>query len=160
METCPQKAQLAAWAAGNHDACTTAAERIKEADVLLLLTGAGFSADSGLAVYVDVANVPAYIDRGLDYADLCDPRWLEEEPSLYWGFWGSCFNDYRETDPHEGYELIAQWCEKYFADTVVAEALRTAQHKEKTEPDAREAYSVEGPAAGAFFSFTCAASAG
>ena len=42
-----------------------AARAIREADVLLLCTGAGFSADSGLAVYADVADIEAYKERGL-----------------------------------------------------------------------------------------------
>lgn len=56
--------------------CQKAAKALKEADVLLLVTGAGFSADSGLAVYADVANVPAYQNRDLDYCDICQPEWL------------------------------------------------------------------------------------
>ena len=38
-------------------AMETAAQLVAEADVLLLFTGAGFSADSGLATYDDVAKV-------------------------------------------------------------------------------------------------------
>jgi len=43
--------------------CREAAKAILSADILLLHTGAGFSADSGLAVYKDIANVPAYRER-------------------------------------------------------------------------------------------------
>jgi len=53
--------------------CRLAAEKIYGADVLLAVTGAGFSADSGLATYVDVANVEAYESRGWKYMDLCKP---------------------------------------------------------------------------------------
>ena len=38
-----------------------------------MVTGAGFSADSGLATYVDVADIDAYRDRGWRYRDLCKP---------------------------------------------------------------------------------------
>ena len=72
---------------------------IRQSDVLLVCTGAGWSADSGLAVYKDVADVPAYHERNLTYRDICVPRFLDEEPELFYGFWGSCFNDYRETSP-------------------------------------------------------------
>lgn len=27
--------------------------------------------------------------------DLCDPKLVHQEPPLFWGFWGQCFNDYR-----------------------------------------------------------------
>jgi hypothetical protein len=82
---------------------------IHEAVVLVLLTEAGFSACSGLAVYDDVAQVAAYKQRDLTYMvptapshlwrksltqshrccqDGCRPQWLDSEPDLYWGFWG------------------------------------------------------------------------
>lgn len=40
-------------------------------------------------------QVKAYQDRCLDYMDLCDPKLVHQEPPLFWGFWGQCFNDYR-----------------------------------------------------------------
>ena len=43
-----------------------AAEKIHQADVLLVCTGAGFSADSGLAVYSDIAKIKPYQDRNLE----------------------------------------------------------------------------------------------
>lgn len=89
--------------------CQAAAKYIHDADVLVLCTGAGFSADSGLAVYVDIAKIPAYAERELKYYDLCKPQWLESDPETFYGFWGQCFNDYKKTQPHEGYEIIAKW---------------------------------------------------
>lgn len=92
-----------------------AATAIATSDVLLVCTGAGWSADSGLAVYRDVANVPAYNERNITYHDLCDPvKYFESEPELWWGFWGGCFNDYRNTQPHEGYNIVKDWCDKRF----------------------------------------------
>merc|ERR1719162_754864 len=45
------------------EGCARAAKAINAADVLMLCTGAGFSADSGLAVYGDIARIPAYSKR-------------------------------------------------------------------------------------------------
>lgn len=47
--------------------------------------GAGFSADSGLPVYKDIANVPAYHRMGVTYADLCEPRWIVSDPEVFFG---------------------------------------------------------------------------
>lgn len=79
-----------------------AATAIHQADVLLVSTGAGWSADSGLAVYKDVADLPAYHARNLSYRDICQPHWLEEDPALFYGFWGGCYNDCARADasPH------------------------------------------------------------
>jgi hypothetical protein len=86
--------------------CRKAAEVIAKADYFLLATGAGFSADSGLAgtlilgnpknspytVYKDIADVEAYRKRELTYSDLCVPMWLETDAPTFYGFWGGCFN--------------------------------------------------------------------
>lgn len=142
-------------------ACATAARAVAEADVLLLCAGAGWSADSGLATYSSVANVEAYKQRGLEYCDLSQPRWLEDEPELFWGFWGQCFNDYRSTAPHAGYEILDRWVERRFRHSALAEDIR--QELRLMEPtgydweasfEARgEPYEVEGHA-GAFFAIT------
>jgi len=87
-----------------------------------------------------------------DYADLCVPDWLESEPEFYWyaktlikytepkralnepkphstpawyrGFWGGCFNDYRDTGPHEGYAIIRKWTDAMFRQSDFAERIR------------------------------------
>eukprot|EP00121_Abeoforma_whisleri_P014974 Awhi_evm1s13806 len=69
-----------------------AAKKIKEANVLIFLSGQ------------DIAH--EYKNEGYDYADLCTPSWLEEDPDLFYGFWGSCFNEYRAKVPHLGYNII------------------------------------------------------
>ena len=91
-----------------------AAQSIASADRLLITSGAGFSADSGLAVYKDIADVPAYRARNLTYRDICEPDWLDSHPDLFYGFWGSCFNDYRDVKPHDGYQILLAWCQSLF----------------------------------------------
>ena len=137
-----------------------------KADVLVVVTGAGFSADSGLAVYADVARVPAYLKLGVTYQDLCQPHWLSQAPSLFYGFWGQCFNDYRDTKPHPGYQIIAKWRDdKNNRNKVVAKQIRERIEKEQKEDEDEEEmqlppfmknppYEVKGKPAGAFFSFT------
>ena len=76
-----------------------AALAIQQADVLLVATGAGWSADSGLAIYRDVADVAAYHERDLTYRDICQPEWLHRDPELFYGFWGGCYNDTQPNCP-------------------------------------------------------------
>ena len=64
----------------NH--CKEAATKLVEADVLLAVTGAGFSADSGLATYDCVANIDAYRSKGWRYRDLCTPLVYTDFSSL------------------------------------------------------------------------------
>ncbi|CAK4505475.1 unnamed protein product [Aphanomyces euteiches] len=86
-----------------------AAEKIARADYLLVATGAGFSADSGLPVYMDIATVDAYKKMGVEYHDLCDPCWIQDDLAVFYGFWGDCFNMYRDVTPHAGYEILQRW---------------------------------------------------
>lgn len=103
---------------GDEDAILAAAKAISECDFLLVATGAGFSADSGLPTYSEVAQNRVYYHQGIDYADLCRRECLERQPSLFYGFWGSCYNAYQEATPHEGYDILKRWCD----------------HKEATKP--------------------------
>jgi NAD-dependent SIR2 family protein deacetylase len=134
----PEKEQADRLKEGFNELCTKAAHAIAEADILLVITGAGFSADSGLAVYNDIARIEPYANRSLAYHDLCEPHWLETEPDLFYGFWGACFDDYRETQPHKGYEVIARWRD-WTNQKPVAGAVRKELNNEKS---------------GAFFMFT------
>jgi len=135
--------------------CEQAAQKIAEADVLLLCTGAGFSADSGLAVYADVGRVEAYARRGLTYDDIAQPRWLDEEPGLFWGFAGQCFNDYRDTQPHDGYRIIRSWVDRGLRASEFAIAIqeRLEAGGWPTTMKATEPYPVKGRP-GAFYAFT------
>ncbi|KAF1785671.1 DHS-like NAD/FAD-binding domain [Phytophthora cactorum] len=81
----------------------------RTADFLLIATGAGFSADSSLPVYADIAKVDAYEKLDMDYQDLCDPYMLEQDEELFYGFWGSCTNSYRDTKHHKGYQILLKW---------------------------------------------------
>ena len=56
------------------------------------------------------------------YADLCTPDWLQRDPEVFFGFWGSCYNDYMETEPHEGYQICKQWNDTRFHGTTSATA--------------------------------------
>jgi NAD-dependent SIR2 family protein deacetylase len=93
---------------------TQLAERIQQCKFLLVACGAGFSADSGLPVYADVANIPTYKELDLKYHDLARPSTMldgehQSDAELFFGFWGGCTNLYRETLSHEGYSIVKRW---------------------------------------------------
>jgi NAD-dependent SIR2 family protein deacetylase len=94
------------------DKIKAAATAIAKCDFLVIATGAGFSADSGLPTYTHVAQNPVYLRQDIDYSDLCRIACLTTRPSLFYGFWGSCYNAYQQATPHEGYAILKQWCDK------------------------------------------------
>eukprot|EP00164_Ancoracysta_twista_P020060 GFYU01035654.1.p1 GENE.GFYU01035654.1~~GFYU01035654.1.p1 ORF type:complete len:149 (-),score=17.07 GFYU01035654.1:6-452(-) len=97
---------------------TEAAEAIRDADFLLVAAGAGFSADSGLPVYADVATQSVYKELDVNYQDLCDPHLLEVNAPLFYGFWLDCMDRYRDTQPHAGYSILARWRRELFRGEV------------------------------------------
>ena len=109
MGSIPTKYQAQQLIDHYEDLCKAAAICIHDSDILLLCTGAGFSADSGLPVFADIAKIPAYAERNLEYGDLCTSVCLDNDPETFYGFWGQCFNDYRKTQPHDGYKIVAKW---------------------------------------------------
>ncbi|KAL0235851.1 hypothetical protein GEMRC1_002433 [Eukaryota sp. GEM-RC1] len=96
-----------------------AASIIRKCDYVCILSGAGMSADSALPTYQDIAKVPAYQRLRLEYDDLCDPSLLRSDPDLFYGFWGSCYNSYKSTSPHLGYDILRKWTRRFFRDFFV-----------------------------------------
>jgi len=79
-----------------------AANKLRDANYLLITAGAGFSADSGLQTY---ECAPA------EYRDMCNPAKLMDSPAHFQQFWIKIAQSYLEVKPHKGYELLDQWCQ-------------------------------------------------
>ncbi|EFC39044.1 Sir2 NAD-dependent protein deacetylase [Naegleria gruberi] len=89
-----------------------AAQLIYNSKYLLITCGAGFSKDSGLAVYKDIASNPIYQEKNLTYHDLARPvSTFETEQELldYYGFWVNCAQSYLNTPSHSGYQILKDW---------------------------------------------------
>ena len=80
-----------------------AALALHEADYLLVLAGAGMSADSGLGTYETMPS---------RYREFCDPARLATQSTLeeFSSFWKAFALQYASTKPHEGYSIIDRWC--------------------------------------------------
>jgi len=90
-----------------------AAEAIAEADAMLVGAGAGMGVDSGLPDFRGDEgfweSYPPFRERGLDFYDLANPRWFDDDPELAWGFYGHRLDLYRKTVPHDGFDLLRNW---------------------------------------------------
>lgn len=51
----------------------------------------------------------AYKLMDVEYQDLCDPYMLEQDEEVFYGFWGSCTNSYRDSKHHRGYHILRKW---------------------------------------------------
>ena len=77
-----------------------AAFALAEADWVLVASGAGLSADSGLDTYEGLR------DQGVDYDTLCRAELLYDKPALFHSFWLGSLLKYRGTAPHEGFQIL------------------------------------------------------
>ena len=109
-----------------NEAYERAAAALLNADYVLVCAGAGFSADSGLPVYKDVADTPAYRAMGVTYGDLCTPQWARQDPEVFFGFWFSCFNKYHAAQPHPGYATIRRWCSAVVGQKLLKQSAPTS----------------------------------
>ena len=90
-----------------------AAEAIARAEHLLITAGAGMGADSGLPTFRGKEGFwnlyPPYRQLGLDFMQLATPEVFVRDPELVWGFYGHRLRQYRETEPHAGFEILKRW---------------------------------------------------
>jgi NAD-dependent SIR2 family protein deacetylase len=100
-----------------------AAEKVKEAEVFIITAGAGMGVDSGLPDFRGDHGFwkayPAYSRLGFSFVDCANPQHFSTDPSFGWGFYGHRTNLYRETIPHEGFNIIRKWIERNGAEYFV-----------------------------------------
>lgn len=59
---------------------------------MLLVTGHGWAKEAGMITPGSVHTNTIYAERKLDYGTLSRAALLEEDPSLFYGFWGWQYN--------------------------------------------------------------------
>ena len=88
-----------------------ATEIIRDADALLIMTGAGMGVDSGLRTWRGPTAGNWKSMYGFEYTELSsgdiflDPNRL----SIAQRFWDDCRRGYNNAIPHEGYNILMKW---------------------------------------------------
>src|SRR5690606_17348450 len=89
-----------------------AAQLISHADSLLVAAGAGMGIDSGLPDFRGAQGFwsayPALQSSGIRFQDIASPQQFRRDPAMAWGFYGHRLNLYRNTRPHEGFDVLQQ----------------------------------------------------
>jgi NAD-dependent SIR2 family protein deacetylase len=87
-----------------------AAAMIAEADGLLICAGSGMGMDSGLPDFRGEEGLweeyPALESAGISFQKIANPNAFRADPSQAWGFYGHRLKLYRETMPHEGFNIL------------------------------------------------------
>jgi NAD-dependent SIR2 family protein deacetylase len=76
-----------------------AAAAIREANAVLILSGAGLGVDSGLPDFRGKTGFwrayPPMQKLGLEFAQMSTPHWFKTRPALAWGFFGHRYQLYK-----------------------------------------------------------------
>jgi len=105
------------------ETCQAAAKAIRNARALVITTGAGMGVDSGLPDFRGNEGFwnayPPYRNLNLSFVEAANPGHFERDPAFGWGFYGHRTNLYRQTVPHQGFQLLLDWAERFGLDTFV-----------------------------------------
>ena len=87
-----------------------AASLIIDADGLLVTAGAGMGVDSGLPDFRGNEGFwnayPALAKVGIDFRAIASPSAFSRNPRQAWGFYGHRLSLYRQTVPHQGFQVL------------------------------------------------------
>ncbi len=87
-----------------------AAKLLKEADAIIIISGAGMGVDSGLPDFRGNEGFwrayPVAKRVGLGFEEMANPKRFETHPAFGWGFYGHRLNLYRNTTPHLGFQIL------------------------------------------------------
>ncbi|KXU87148.1 Sir2 family transcriptional regulator [Caballeronia megalochromosomata] len=90
-----------------------ATDWLMQADGILITAGAGMGVDSGLPDFRGNhgfwREYPALEHLGFSFREMANPERFEEAPELAWGFYGHRLQLYRDTVPHEGFQILRAW---------------------------------------------------
>ena len=92
-----------------------AAEWIVQADGIVITAGAGIGVDSGLPDFRGDAGFwnayPALAHGKIRFQDIANAQAFEQTPALAWGFYGHRLQLYRDTVPHQGFQILQRFAE-------------------------------------------------
>ncbi|WP_374350921.1 NAD-dependent deacetylase [Chitinimonas sp.] len=89
---------------------------LEQADGLLVTAGAGMGVDSGLPDFRGNEGFwnayPALGKQQIAFTSIANPQAFHDQPRLAWGFYGHRLSLYRQTRPHQGFQILRRWAER------------------------------------------------
>eukprot|EP00930_Biecheleria_cincta_P034997 TRINITY_DN24112_c0_g2_i1.p1 TRINITY_DN24112_c0_g2~~TRINITY_DN24112_c0_g2_i1.p1 ORF type:complete len:637 (-),score=111.43 TRINITY_DN24112_c0_g2_i1:113-1984(-) len=91
-------------------AVVDAAKAIHQADYLLIASGAGLSAESGLPTFATMTEkLGSALGPGVSYDQAAAVDTMAKDPTLFYGFWFTSAHNYAKAEAHAGYDVLRQW---------------------------------------------------
>lgn len=91
---------------------------LENAQAIVINTGAGMGRDSGMADYRGEGGQWGQVESetGESVFDVVNPHYLLENPKQAWGMFLHRLQEYQNTTPHEGFQILLRWIERYKLD--------------------------------------------
>ena len=90
-----------------------AVQWFREFDAILIVAGAGMSADSGIMTYRDKEGLWTKSlnvgGREVKFTELSSAKMWKEDPGLAWGFKAYFWKKMHNLKPHDGYQYLLRW---------------------------------------------------
>ena len=90
-----------------------AAKAIASAQALIIGAGAGMGVDSGLPDFRGDTGFweayPVYGQHNKSFSAMANPTWFKNDPAMAWVFYGHRLELYRDTVPHQGFQILGKW---------------------------------------------------
>jgi len=97
---------------------------LKNTEAILITAGAGMGVDSGLPDFRGEKGFwnayPLYGKDGISMYEIARPTSFADDPKFGWGFYGHRFNLYQATTPHQGFQLLLNWIDRFGWDHFIA----------------------------------------
>ena len=94
---------------------------LKEANALVIHTGAGMGVDSGLPDYRGDGGQWGAVESkfGESVFEVVNPDFFSEDPTGAWSFFGARLKDYQNAIPHDGFKILLKWIDAFGLDSFV-----------------------------------------
>jgi len=98
------------------DTVELAADAVRDAEAMVILTGAGMGVDAGLPDYRGSGGMYAYDPKldemGLNAMQIATPIQMMQTPRLCWGYFAAWRHKMKTTAPHVGFEVLMRWAKE------------------------------------------------
>lgn len=91
---------------------------LKESQAMIILTGAGMGVDSGMVDFRSAGGRWGQVekDTNLTALEVSNPKYLEENPKYVWRMLATRMQEYKNTTPHLGFQILKKWINDFDLD--------------------------------------------
>lgn len=89
-------------------------QHLLQTEVLIINTGAGMSADSGIPTYRGSHGSWGKVEKEFnkEVTEIMTPKFIDDHPVLMWKRFSKGYDSLKSIVPHAGYRILREWTKK------------------------------------------------